>query len=78
MNVGKHLASGTLPATPLSTRLARLAPLDAAELGALQAAERDPQCRPARGELMVEGEPIRQGRALLSGWASRERILSDG
>lgn len=64
--------------SPLSTRLARLAPLDDAEKGMLQVAERDRRHWPVRRELVVEGEPTREARALLSGWACRQRISSDG
>ena len=62
----------------LSTRLSRLAGLEAAEVEILQTAEREQRRSPARREMIVEGEPIRERRALLSGWACRQRILSDG
>lgn len=65
-------------APPLSRRLSRLAELEPAEIEALQAAEREQRRSPARRELVKEGEPIRARRALLSGWACRQRILSDG
>lgn len=61
-----------------SERLSRLARLESDELEMLQAAERDQRRSPARRELIVEGEPVRTRRALLSGWACRQRILSDG
>ena len=41
-------------------------------------AERDPRRFPARREFVVEGEAIYSARALLSGWACRQRILLDG
>lgn len=62
----------------LSTRLSRLAPLSPAELQTLKAAESDERRSPARRELVAEGDPIRQRRAVLSGWACRQRILPDG
>jgi CRP-like cAMP-binding protein len=62
----------------LSTRLSRLVGLDTAEVEALRAAEREQRRSPARRELIAEGEPLRDRRALLSGWACRQRILSDG
>lgn len=62
----------------LSTRLSQLAPLDDRELAALHGAEREARRHRARSELMREGEPIRERRALLSGWACRQRILIEG
>lgn len=62
----------------LSTRLSRLTQLQPADVEMLQAAERDQHRFPARRELIREGEPVRERRALLSGWACRQRILSDG
>lgn len=62
----------------LSLRLSRLAQLDAAELEALRRAERDTRRWPARREVLAEGEPVEEGRAIVSGWACRQRILSDG
>lgn len=64
--------------SPLVTRLSRLTSLTPSEIGTLQAAERDQRRFRARRELLREGEPIRERRALLSGWACRQRILSDG
>lgn len=64
--------------TSLSTRLSRLARLEPDALDALKAAERDQRRVSARREVLREGEPIRERRALLSGWACRQRILSDG
>ena len=64
--------------SPLSTRLSRLAPLEAGDMEALREAERNQRRLPARRELIREDETIRERRALLSGWACRQRILSDG
>lgn len=74
------LRPGPLTAdTPIvSARLARLAALVPDEVEALQRAERDPRLYAARRELIHEGEPIRDQRALVSGWAYRQRILADG
>ena len=64
--------------SPLTTRLSHLASLAPAEVEALQIAERDQRRSPARREMIAEGTPIREQRALLSGWACRQRILRDG
>jgi CRP-like cAMP-binding protein len=69
-------ASVALP--PAITRLAALAPLDAQDLAALQAAARD-VCRvAARREVLGEGQPIARASILLSGWACRVQMLTDG
>ena len=62
----------------LGTRLSRLAHLDASDLGAIAAAQRDQRRWPPRREIIAEGAPIGERRAILSGWACRQRILSDG
>lgn len=62
----------------LSTRMSRLIALDADDLELLTTAERNARRSPARREVIREGEPIRERRALLSGWACRQRILADG
>lgn len=62
----------------LSTRLSRLVLLAAADVQALHQAERDRRCISARQEIVGEAQPIRERRALLSGWACRQRILMDG
>jgi CRP-like cAMP-binding protein len=62
----------------LLTRLSRLTRLAADQVDALRTAERDQFHVPARRKIIGEGDPIRERRALLSGWACRERILSDG
>ena len=64
--------------TSFTTRLSRLTPLAAPELAILQDAERDQRRTPARRELIGEGQQIRERRALVSGWACRQRILKDG
>ncbi|WP_076744578.1 Crp/Fnr family transcriptional regulator [Sphingomonas jeddahensis] len=64
--------------SPLRTRLRALAPLSGAEMQALAAAERDQRRWPARREMIAEGAPITQARAIVSGWACRQRILPDG
>lgn len=62
----------------LSMRLSRLAALTAEDMQKVADAEQDLRRSPARRELVGEGEPIREQRALLSGWACRQRILVDG
>ncbi len=62
----------------LSTRLSCLAPLDAPEVRLLAEASQKRRTWPARREIIHEGDPIREHQALLSGWACRQRILSDG
>ncbi len=64
--------------SPLEMRLSRLAKLDPAELAALQVAEHDSRPWPARREIIAEGDEIHAPRAILSGWACHQRILSDG
>ncbi len=64
--------------SPISTRLSRLAALNHAELEALQLAANASKRFPARRELVAEGAPLREPRALLSGWACRQRITIDG
>lgn len=70
-------APRSAPAT-LSVRLSRLARLTAAEVGLLHTAERDRRTFAARRDMIRQGEPIKARRALLSGWACRQRILADG
>lgn len=71
--------SAPLPqAGALSTRLSRLADLAQAEYQVLRDAEHNVRPLPARRELIIQGEPVRERRAFLSGWACRQRILMDG
>lgn len=64
--------------SPLYVRLSRMAELSQTELEAIETAERDYRRWPARREIVGEGEPVAERRAILSGWACRQRILSDG
>lgn len=64
--------------SPLATRFSRLAPLAPAELDALGQAERNQRRSPARREMVALGDPVRERRALVSGWAGRQRVLADG
>ncbi len=64
--------------SPLQTRLANLAPLEQPEIGMLQTAMRNRYRSAGKREILAEGELIGKPRALLSGWACRQRILSDG
>jgi CRP-like cAMP-binding protein len=75
MNIAKK--TGLLPSS-LSTRASRLAALKPTELSELKTAEHEIHRWPARREIVAEGKPIRDQRALLSGWACRQRILLDG
>jgi CRP-like cAMP-binding protein len=71
-------ADTTVTLSPLATRLSRLARLDAATLAALAQAGREQRRSPPRREMIAEGDVIRKPLAVLSGWAFRQRILSDG
>lgn len=72
-------AGGTLSVrSAVLTRLSKLATLTPAETDSLLAAERDGRRLSARRDLVEEGQPLREARALLSGWACRQRILPDG
>ena len=67
-----------LTPTTLATRIARLATLDASERAALDRAALDSRRSLARREMIGEGDALHEGRAILSGWAYRQRILADG
>ncbi|MEG3084581.1 Crp/Fnr family transcriptional regulator [Sphingomonas sp. PB2P12] len=64
--------------SPLRTRLAKLAPLGPVMMTALAMAERNHLLSPARREMKAERSLISKPRAILSGWAFRQRILADG
>ena len=64
--------------SPLIVRLDRLGRLDSDEVSALARAERTSRRSAARREIGAEGAPVREQRAILSGWAFRQRILADG
>ena len=59
-------------------RLAALAELAPAELDRLRAAAAAARTLPQRREFVIEGQPIREPRLVLSGWACRTHTLSDG
>jgi len=59
-------------------RLSKIGRLDAQEVEALRAAADQPRGYRARGELVIEGQPIRRREILLSGWAARTRVFPDG
>ena len=64
---------------PAILRLAALATLREDELELLRAAARGGQRRiPMRREILIEGRPITEAVLILSGWACRVRMLSDG
>jgi CRP-like cAMP-binding protein len=60
------------------TRLSGLAALGPDDEAALHEAAQAFSVIPARREILKEGDPIRQARILLDGWAYRSRILPDG
>ncbi len=59
-------------------RLSALASLGATEIDRLHAAAGMTRTLPPRREFVTEGEPIREPRAVLSGWACRTHVLRDG
>lgn len=63
---------------PALTRLAALAPLDGADVAAIEQLSRMRSSIPARREILTEGKAIREPQILLSGWAYRVRSLRDG
>jgi CRP-like cAMP-binding protein len=72
-------SAATVALPPAITRLAALAPLDAEDMAALQAATAAGIRRiPARREVLGEGHPVPQAQIVLSGWACRVQMLSDG
>ena len=62
----------------LATRLSRLVELDPADVAVLTEAGSAQRHYSARREIMAEGQPIREQRALVSGWGYRQRIVSEG
>lgn len=61
-----------------AARLGQLAPLDADELQALSEAQGKRYRVAAHHEIFEEGRPVDSSFLLLSGWACRSRIFSDG
>jgi CRP-like cAMP-binding protein len=59
-------------------RLTALAPLEAPDISALQAAIGQARVVPARRELLQEGREISEPLLIVEGWAARVRILIDG
>lgn len=64
--------------SPLATRLSRLTQLEKVDLDAVAASQHFRRHSPARREMLAEGAPLIETRAIISGWACRQRILSDG
>lgn len=64
--------------SPLSTRLSRLTRLETVDMDAIAAAQHFRRHSPARREMLTEGAPLTETRAIISGWACRQRVLSDG
>lgn len=63
----------------LATRaLQRYGTMTTAEDAHVREAVADADVRAAGSELIVEGEPLDRARIMLSGWAARVRMLSDG
>lgn len=71
-------SASAIAAPPLITRLGRLARLHPGDRAALTIAERTARRSPARREIVAERSPVREARAILSGWAFRQRILANG
>lgn len=65
------------PIVPL-TRLHALAPINDADEARLKEAVRRCRLVPARRDIWLEGEPIVCPTMIVSGWACRSRLLSDG
>jgi CRP-like cAMP-binding protein len=65
-------------ACPAITRLSALVALDGRANAILADALRRRTPVPARRELMIEGQEIRQPQLILRGWAARVRHLADG
>jgi CRP-like cAMP-binding protein len=63
---------------PAFQRLAALAPLGADEIAALVDAAASSQRVPAHREIVAEGQPAVRPSIVLSGWACRVRLFSDG
>lgn len=63
---------------PAIRRLRRLAPLDNGALIALERALGAASRFGPRAEIQVEGEPMAEPRLVVSGWAARARMVSDG
>jgi CRP-like cAMP-binding protein len=64
--------------SPALTRLAALAPLDAAAIEALERAIAASVTDAPRAELLREGREIPAALLIVDGWAARVRILADG
>jgi CRP-like cAMP-binding protein len=65
------------PGAPLA-RLHALAAIDEADDNRLKEAVRRARIVPARRDIWLEGEPIATPTMIVSGWACRSRLLSDG
>lgn len=66
------------PIEPVLRRLKNLASLSDAEQALIVSLEARRERHQAGDELLVEGDVTRRPRFVLSGWASSQRILSDG
>lgn len=64
--------------SPALSRLSKLTRLDAPAHAALVEAIARPQTLRPRRDLLVEGRDVSHPQLILSGWAARVRILSDG
>jgi CRP-like cAMP-binding protein len=65
------------PIAPL-TRLQALSAIGEADSARLKEAVRRARLVPARRDICLEGEPITMTSIIVSGWACRTRLLSDG
>ena len=66
------------PGNPIVLRLTAVAKLSEPELDLLAELGRHRETHRAGDELLIEGDPARRPRFILSGWASNQHILSDG
>lgn len=66
------------PVEPVLRRLADLAPLCELEQALILSLESRRERHRAGDELLIEGDSARRPRFVISGWASSQRILSDG
>jgi CRP-like cAMP-binding protein len=66
------------PGNPIVLRLTAVAKLSEPELDLLAELGRHRETHRPGDELLIEGDPARRPRFILSGWASNQHILSDG
>lgn len=72
------VAAGSAPDSPLCTKLGSYLALTNAERNFLVNLERNVQHRPAKHDLLQQGEHYGEVRVLRKGWAVRHKALPDG